>query len=60
MTSGINYILWALIWLKTCNCQSVTNTFCADEECQLYSTPYDNMVAGLVGKFRIHTICLVV
>ena len=60
MASGISYILWALIWLKACHCQKVTNAVCADEQCQSWYTPYDNMVAGLVGKFRIHTICLVV
>jgi len=49
MASGISYILWALIWLQACHCQKVTNTFCADKECQKWHTPYENMVAGLVG-----------
>ena len=29
--------------------QKVNNTFCADEKCQTWHTPYDNMPAGLVG-----------
>jgi len=49
MTTGIGYILWALIWLRTCTCQAVTSHFCANDQCQLTWTPYDNMVAGLVG-----------
>ena len=35
--------------LSSAKAQKVTNTFCADEQCQSYHTPYDNMDAGLVG-----------
>ena len=43
-------LLLTLLFMLNYVCgQKVTNTFCADEKCQTWHTPFDNMPAGLVG-----------
>ena len=43
-------LLLTLFFLLNYVCgQKVTPLFCADEKCQSWYTPFDNMAAGLVG-----------
>ena len=45
-----NMLLLTLFFLTNLVCgQKVTSTFCADENCQTWYTPFENMAAGLVG-----------
>ena len=45
----MNWLLMLFVLPNYARGQKVTQSFCSDETCQTWHTPYDNMPAGLVG-----------